>query len=184
MIGHRRKRSNVWNLMILIGRGLDYSGAKGRREKRTQNEERRTQNEMRSEKKTFYILHSTFCIRKARCLSIEINKYNKGQTMNLPLCSCQGAQAPPQRREAERAEKLRKSFRTSRRNEQASREGKPAGRQPPRTATTSFTISGGNDEGVPPVPIPNTEVKPFSAESTWLDTAREHRSPPDSLIPQ
>ena len=131
MIGHRRKRSNVWNLMILIGRGLDYSGAKGRREKRTenrtQNEERRTQNKMRSEKKTFYILHSTFCIRKARCLSIEINKYNKGQTMNLPLCSCQGAQAPPQRREAERAEELRKSFRTSRRNEQASRERK-AGR--------------------------------------------------------
>ena len=41
-------------------------------------------------------------------------------------------------------------------------------------------ISGGNGEGVPPVPIPNTEVKPFSAESTWLDTAREDRSPPDS----
>ena len=104
--------------------------------------------------------------------------------MNLPLCSCQGAQAPPQRREAERAEKLRKSFRTSRRNEKRVGRGKPAGRQPPRTATTSFTISGGNDEGVPPVPIPNTEVKPFSAESTWLDTAREHRSPPDSFIPQ
>ena len=29
-----------------------------------------------------------------------------------------------------------------------------------------FTISGGNDEGVPPVPIPNTEVKPFSADGT------------------
>ena len=43
------------------------------------------------------------------------------------------------------------------------------------------TISGGNDEGVPPVPIPNTEVKPFSAESTWLDTAREDRSLPDSI---
>ena len=42
-------------------------------------------------------------------------------------------------------------------------------------------ISGGNGEGVPPVPIPNTEVKPFSAESTWLDTAREDRSPPDSM---
>ena len=28
------------------------------------------------------------------------------------------------------------------------------------------TISGGHNEGVPPVPIPNTEVKPFSAEST------------------
>ena len=29
-----------------------------------------------------------------------------------------------------------------------------------------LTISGGNDEGVPPVPIPNTEVKPFSADGT------------------
>ena len=43
------------------------------------------------------------------------------------------------------------------------------------------TISGGNSEGVPPVPIPNTEVKPFSAESTWLVTARKHRSPPDPI---
>ena len=42
-------------------------------------------------------------------------------------------------------------------------------------------ISGGNGEGVPPVPIPNTEVKPFSADNTWLDTAREGRSPPDSI---
>ena len=42
------------------------------------------------------------------------------------------------------------------------------------------TFSGGNGEGVPPVPIPNTEVKPFSADGTWLDTARESRSPPDS----
>ena len=31
-----------------------------------------------------------------------------------------------------------------------------------------------------PVPIPNTEVKPFSADGTWLETARESRSPPDS----
>ena len=44
------------------------------------------------------------------------------------------------------------------------------------------TISGGNDEGVPPVPIPNTEVKPFSADGTWLVTARESRSPPDSIF--
>ena len=42
------------------------------------------------------------------------------------------------------------------------------------------TISGGNDEGVPPVPIPNTEVKPLGAESTWLETAREDRTLPDS----
>lgn len=26
---------------------------------------------------------------------------------------------------------------------------------------------------VPPVLIPNTEVKPFYADGTWLDTARE-----------
>ena len=31
----------------------------------------------------------------------------------------------------------------------------------------------------PPVPIPNTEVKLSSAESTWLDTAREDKSLPD-----
>ena len=43
-----------------------------------------------------------------------------------------------------------------------------------------FTISGGNDERVTPVPIPNTEVKPLSADGTWLDTARESRSLPDS----
>ena len=41
-------------------------------------------------------------------------------------------------------------------------------------------ISGGDGKRVPPVPIPNTEVKPLSAEGTWLDTAREIRSLPDS----
>ena len=45
------------------------------------------------------------------------------------------------------------------------------------------TISGGNDGEVPPVPIPNTEVKLSSAESTWLDTAREDKSLPDSYLP-
>ena len=44
------------------------------------------------------------------------------------------------------------------------------------------TISGGNDGEVPPVPIPNTAVKLSSAESTWLDTAREDKSLPDSII--
>ena len=33
-------------------------------------------------------------------------------------------------------------------------------------------ISGDNSLRVPPVPIPNTEVKPQHAESTWLETAR------------
>ena len=41
-------------------------------------------------------------------------------------------------------------------------------------------ISGGDSERDPPVPIPNTEVKPFSADGTWLETARESRTLPDS----
>ena len=39
--------------------------------------------------------------------------------------------------------------------------------------------SGDNSERDPPVPIPNTEVKPFSADGTWLETARESRTLPD-----
>ena len=99
----------------------------------------------------------------------EGNKKRVQHGQNHSMCSCQDTdpegtvrkEAVPessQRREAESAET----------------EG----------CEESDTISGGHNEGVPPVPIPNTEVKPFSAESTWLDTAREHRSPPDSLIPQ
>ena len=41
-------------------------------------------------------------------------------------------------------------------------------------------ISGGNSLRDPPVPIPNTEVKPQHADGTWLETARESRSSPDS----
>ena len=44
-----------------------------------------------------------------------------------------------------------------------------------------LTVSGDDGEGVPPVPIPNTEVKPFSADGTWLDTARESRTLPESI---
>ena len=39
--------------------------------------------------------------------------------------------------------------------------------------------SGGNGKRDPPVLIPNTEVKPLNAGSTWLDTAREIMKPPD-----
>ena len=36
---------------------------------------------------------------------------------------------------------------------------------------------GGDDDGeVPPVPIPNTEVKLFSADGTWWATAWESRT--------
>ena len=42
----------------------------------------------------------------------------------------------------------------------------------------TFNDTGDNGEGDPPVLIPNTEVKPFSAGSTWLDTAREIKTLP------
>jgi hypothetical protein len=45
-----------------------------------------------------------------------------------------------------------------------------------QTHSTNF---GDDSEGDPPVPIPNTEVKPFSADSTWTDTSREGRSLPN-----
>src|SRR6058998_254331 len=48
-------------------------------------------------------------------------------------------------------------------------------------AASLLTISGGFSGGVTPVPIPNTEVKPASADGTWGETPWESRSPPDSL---
>ena len=43
---------------------------------------------------------------------------------------------------------------------------------------STFNHSGDNGEGDPPVLIPNTEVKPFSADGTWLDTTWESRTSP------
>ena len=45
----------------------------------------------------------------------------------------------------------------------------------------AFNHSGDNGEGVPPVHIPNTEVKTLCAESTWLETAWEDRALPDPM---
>lgn len=42
----------------------------------------------------------------------------------------------------------------------------------------SWTVPGGHSGGETPVPIPNTEVKPSSADGTAWATARESRSPP------
>ena len=36
-------------------------------------------------------------------------------------------------------------------------------------------IAGADDAKVPPVPIPNTEVKLGCAENTWLETTWEDR---------
>jgi hypothetical protein len=43
-----------------------------------------------------------------------------------------------------------------------------------------FTLQffGGDGKGDTPVPIPNTEVKPFSADGTAWETVWESRSPP------
>ena len=43
-----------------------------------------------------------------------------------------------------------------------------------------FYTSGDHSEGVPPVPIPNTEVKPFSADGTAIRW--ESRSSPDVFL--
>jgi hypothetical protein len=42
-------------------------------------------------------------------------------------------------------------------------------------------FSGGNGEEVTPVPIPNTEVKLFSADGTAWETMWESRTPPENL---
>ena len=55
----------------------------------------------------------------------------------------------------------------------------PGGKNPIK----KFTLCGGNGLRVPPVPIPNTEVKPQHADGTWLETARESRSLPHSIFP-
>ena len=41
--------------------------------------------------------------------------------------------------------------------------------------------SGGNSEEVPPVPIPNTEVKLLSVYDTWRVTARENGTLPERI---
>ena len=41
--------------------------------------------------------------------------------------------------------------------------------------TIGHAMAGVNDGEVPPVPIPNTEVKLTCAEDSWLETACENR---------
>ena len=42
--------------------------------------------------------------------------------------------------------------------------------------------SGDNSERDTPVPIPNTEVKPFNADGTWTETSWESRKLPDYIF--
>ena len=60
-------------------------------------------------------------------------------------------------------------------------EGESPGRAEVDGRSKPNRISGDNSLRDPPVPIPNTEVKPQHADGTWLATARESRSSPDSI---
>ena len=88
------------------------------------------------------------------------------------------------RRGSGRGKKAEPEAAGERKTVQTKRKGKAKrGRRASRSGTIKEnTISGGNGERVPPVPIPNTEVKPLSADGTWLETARESRTPPDSNL--
>ena len=48
-----------------------------------------------------------------------------------------------------------------------------------RDLFASYTSSGDIREKDPPVPIPNTEVKLFFADDTWLETVRQNRALPE-----
>src|SRR5688572_21379474 len=50
-----------------------------------------------------------------------------------------------------------------------------------RIVRPGFTIFGGHSGGGTPLPIPNREVKPASADGTRRATSRESRSPPNYL---
>jgi hypothetical protein len=43
----------------------------------------------------------------------------------------------------------------------------------------TFTTFGGHSGGATPLPIPNREVKPASADGTRRATSRESRTPPN-----
>ena len=48
----------------------------------------------------------------------------------------------------------------------------------PARTRRALTVFGGYSEGETPLPIPNREVKPLSADGTWPARAWESRSPP------
>ena len=51
-----------------------------------------------------------------------------------------------------------------------------------KAPTSASYHSGEINKEATPVPIPNTEVKLFRAEDTWLETARESRYSPDFFM--
>ena len=47
--------------------------------------------------------------------------------------------------------------------------------------TSKKQKSGDDSKEVPPVPMPNTEVKLFHVDDTWWETARESRELPEPM---
>ena len=92
------------------------------------------------------------------------------------LCGFEGAEKPET--EARRAKSGEAE--TLNRKKPGS-EGESPGRAEVDGRSKPNRISGDNSLRDPPVPIPNTEVKPQHADGTWLETARESRSSPDSM---
>ena len=125
--------------------------------------------------------------RRAKRLTKKTTAKLRRFEVNFSLCGFEGAKreegskrskSEPNASEANgsRAKQL------TERAEKAVREGSQTGkiRQEARRAQTLYN-SGDDSKREPPVPIPNTEVKPLSAEGTWLATAREIRTPLDPI---
>ncbi len=53
--------------------------------------------------------------------------------------------------------------------------------EPELNIGTKPMLFGGDGGGVPRVPIPNTTVKPSSADGTWIAGSRESRTPPSNI---
>ena len=92
------------------------------------------------------------------------------------LCGFEGAEKPET--EAKKGEKRRSWIAEPKK---LGSEGESPGRAEVDGRSKPNRISGDNSLRDPPVPIPNTEVKPQHADGTWLETARESRSSPDSM---
>ena len=93
------------------------------------------------------------------------------------------AKREPSGRLSEQGAEERRANETEKRRESGAEErsrSKAEAKQERRREGIRKKVSGDNSERDPPVPIPNTEVKPLSAEGTWLATAREIRTSPDS----
>ena len=108
------------------------------------------------------------------------------------LCSFQGVKARSMRASESQASEASKASRKdsassnaetlNKRRMRSRAEQARAKRVRAEATEPTQTISGDYSLRDPPVPIPNTEVKPQHADGTWLETARESRSSPDSIL--